>query len=316
MPSPDGAVAVTGAAGYLGGRVVAALGSAARALVRAPVPWLSERRQVPCDLLAAPGTVTAALEGAQAVIHLAGHNEVVAGQDPDRAVAETVAMAESVLAAAEAAGVARVVYVSTIHVYGEQLRPGARLDEHLAVAPVSAYARARATCEDVVRSSAAVDGVVLRLSNAVGAPADPSVDRWTLVASDLCRSAVLDRTMTLRSSGQQCRDFIVLDDACRLTLATLDEGVPAGTYNLASGRPATVRSLAELVQDRVEALCGWRPRLDAPTPVGQADEPYVIGTDGLGRFGLTARLPLEEGVDEIIDHCKKHEGALRSGATR
>jgi len=316
MPSPDGPIAVSGAAGYLGGRVVAALGTSARALLRTPVPWLPAHLQVTCDLLRPADDIARSLEGASTAIHLAGHNEVVAAEDPERALTETVAMADSLRSAAVAVGIRRIVYVSTVHVYGDQLRPGALVHEGLEARPTSAYARARATCEDVLRADAAVECVVLRLSNAVGAPADPSVDRWTLVASDLCRQAVLDRTMVLRSTGQQWRDFIVLEDACRLVLATLQDRVAPGTYNLASGRPATVRSLAELIQDRVERMCGWRPGLEGPAPVGEPDEPYVIGTDGLGSLGLRAELPLEEGVDEIIDHCIKHEAALRGGAGR
>ncbi len=36
-------------------------------------------------------------------------------------------------------------------------------------------------------------GIVLRLSNALGAPADPGVNAWTLIANDLCRQAAQQR---------------------------------------------------------------------------------------------------------------------------
>src|SRR5690606_29215870 len=125
MPSADGSVAITGAAGYLGGRTASLLGSSARALVRNPVGWLPQGVQVPVDLLGPAPDLALALAGAGSVVHLAGHNEVIASQDPGRAVSETVAMAEAVLAAARQQGVTRIVYVSTIHVYGEHLVPGA-----------------------------------------------------------------------------------------------------------------------------------------------------------------------------------------------
>ena len=313
MPtSADAQVAVTGAAGYVGGRVATALGEAARAMVRSQVPWLPPRQQVECDLLGPVAPIASALAGASAVVHLAGHNEVITAADPDRAVDETVAMAEAVRAAARAAGVRRVVYVSSVHVYGEHMAPGALLHEDLGPAPTSAYARARHRCEELLVADGALEVVVLRLTNAVGAPADPTIDRWTLVASDLCRAAVLDRTMVLRSTGQQWRDFIALEDACRLLLGTLTDEVPPGTYNLASGRPSTVRSLAELIQDRVELACGWRPALEGPVPTGEPDEPYTVSTERLATFGLQAELPLEDAVDDLVDHCIKHEAVLRT----
>lgn len=311
MPPPDGSVVVTGAAGYLGGRVASALGTAARAIVRNPVPWLPEPVQVACDLLGPSDRIVSAMAGASAIVHLAGHNEVLAAAEPDRGVAETVAMAEAVLTAARRVGVERIIYVSTIHVYGEQLRPGATVDETAPSAPTSAYARARLLCEEVFHSDPAVGAVVLRLSNAVGAPADPTVDRWTLVASDLCRQGVLDRQLVLRSTGLQWRDFITLEDACRMVVEAMDHHVEPGIYNLTAGRACTVRALAELIQDRVEHSRGWRPALHGPAPDGPPDEPYTISAERLASQGVKARVPLVEGIDEIIEHCVKHEAVLR-----
>jgi len=49
----------------------------------------------------------------------------------------------------------------------------------------------------------------------------------------------------------------------------------------------------------------------APAPDGPPDAPYTIDPSKLAACGLRAELTLEEGVDEIIDHCVKHEAALR-----
>ena len=84
---------MTGAGGYLGGRLVAGLAAAdtpPRALVRSRLPWLATPDQHVVDLLEPVDVVATALEGCDAVVHLAGHNEVVAARDPDRALAETV----------------------------------------------------------------------------------------------------------------------------------------------------------------------------------------------------------------------------------
>src|SRR3546814_15669025 len=63
-----------------------------------------------------------------------------------------------------------------------------------------------------------------------------------------------------------------LADVVRAIAASTDPAkVPAGTYNLASGTSTTVRELAELVQDRVEARTGKRPTLKAPEPDGPGD---------------------------------------------
>jgi UDP-glucose 4-epimerase len=299
------ALAVTGAGGYLGSRLVADLAGGpapVRALVRSHLPWLATADQHVVELLDPTAGIAESFAGIDTVVHLAGHNEVVAAQDPDRALAETALAGRHVVEAARAAGVGRIVFVSTIHVYGDRLAPAATVDETVAPAPHGAYAVARLAVEHLVADGP--DPVVLRLSNAVGAPAHPEVDRWTLVAADLCRSAATTGALTLRSTGQQWRDFIGLADVVEAITAAGDPAlVPRGTYNLVSGRSTTVRALAELVQDRFEAITGTRPPLHAPAAVDPDPLPYHLDPARLAAVGVRARQPLADSIDEIIELC-------------
>src|SRR5439155_766032 len=210
--------------------------------------------------------VTELVTGAHAVVHLAGANEVMVAHDPDRALADTVAAARHVAEACADAGVGRLVFVSTVHVYGRALAPGATVTEDDLPAPLSTYAIARLAAEHVV-TAALPETVVLRLTNGVGRPSAPEVERWSLVANDVFRQAATTGALRLRTDGMQWRDFVALDDVCRVVAAALDPfAVPAGTYNLGSGAALTVRDLAELVQQAVESATGTRPPLSSPAP--------------------------------------------------
>ncbi|MDE0804045.1 MAG: NAD(P)-dependent oxidoreductase [Acidimicrobiales bacterium] len=312
MTTADQRIIVTGAGGYLGGRVSAELDGRVAAIVRRSVPWLPSDAQTVGDLLEPDDDLLDAFADASAVIHLAGHNEVLARTEPDRARDETVAATQTVIDAAQANGIRRVVYVSTIHVYGEHLVPGATIDERTEAAPVSAYAEARAACESLLLDASALDPVVLRLSNAVGAPADPSVDRWTLVASELSRDAVLDQTMVLRSPGLQTRDFITVSDASRIAVESCAGTVPGGVYNLASGHSISIRDLAHVIGDRVEERYGHRPTLEAPPADDEPEEPYTFDVSALAAHGIRAEQPIRVGIDELIDHCRKHRTQLHA----
>jgi UDP-glucose 4-epimerase len=306
MTTGDTSVVVTGASGFVGSRLVDALGSArTRPIVRKAAPWLADS-QVEADLLDPSVDLVDLMGGAAAVVHLAGQNEVVAATDPDRALADSVVMTRRVADAAARARVKRLIYVSTVHVYGAQMQPGAVLDERQVPEPRSVYAVARLASEHLAASAAAgdVDVAVLRLTNAVGAPADPGVDRWTLVAADLCREATVHGTLTLRSSGQQWRDFVSLTDVCRtLAGAAIGPTPLVGTFNLASGTSTTVRGLAELIADRHEAHTGTRPVLQAPDPDGPDPLPYHVSTERLAAEGWRLDTPLARAVDELVELC-------------
>lgn len=294
---------MTGAAGYLGSRLCAWLKASGdvdvRALVRREVPWVAAE-QVVADLCR--DDLRPALDGVDAVVHLAGANEAAA--DPDAALASTVVAARRV---ADAAAGRRVVHVSTVHVYGAAMSDGATVDEQTLPAPRHPYAVARLASEHLL---AGPNTVVLRLTNAVGAPLDPRIDRWTLVANDLCRQAAVDGALRLRTHGLQWRDFVHLDDACRIIAAAVDR-LPAGTYDLGRGEPMTVRALAVFVQDAFERLTGARPPLRAPRPPERAPLPVTVSVARLAALGLRAELPIELAIDETARFCLDHRTVLR-----
>jgi UDP-glucose 4-epimerase len=315
-PPPAGSVAVVGAGGYVGGRLVEHLsrnGVAVRSLTRRPRAWL-DGGTVTVDLLAASSTeLDDALGGATTVVHLAGHDEVVAARQPERALVETVTMTQRLAEAARRTGVQRVVHLSTVHVYGAQLRPGAHVSEATIPEPRAPYALARLTSEHLLKGilGDTAEVVSLRLTNSVGAPTSPDVDRWTLLVNDLCRQVVRIGTMTLKTSGQQARDWVSLADVCSaIAAAAQPHRLPAGTYNLGSGRSASVRDVAELVGDAWASVTGERPTLVAPEAEGPDPEPYRVDVSLLAAHGITSDTPLVTAIEEVVRFCEGHRQAL------
>jgi UDP-glucose 4-epimerase len=265
------------------------------------------------DLANEPERLRDAVDGAKAVVHLAGVNEAVAAAEPDRALADTLVTARRVGATCTAAGVGRIVYPSTVHVYGAALVPGATVTEDTVPQPRSVYAVARLAAEHLI-AGAGIDAVVVRLTNGVGAPVAPQVDRWSLVANDLCRQAVTDGELRLRTDGLQWRDFVALDDVCRVLGNAVDPvRVAPGTYNFGSGEPCTVRSLAELVADVMDEETGVKPAVHAPEPSGEPIAPYVVSSRRLDALGLRADVPLRAAIEQTVRFCLTHRNELGRG---
>lgn len=308
-------VAITGGGGYLGSRLAGLLAEqprvTVRALVRQPEPLPSAVSQMTADLLAPGATLDELCDGADTIVHLAGPNEVAAARDPEGTIIDVVRGTHHVATAANRLGVRRAVYVSTVHVYGARLRPGATVSEETPCEPRSPYAISRLVGEQLLASSGPPDLVILRLTNSVGAPASTAVERWSLVANDLCRQGAIEGVLRLRTSGTQWRDFVPLTDVVRVIGACAKPGtVACGTYNLGSGVPMTVRSLAGAIQQAFVAAGAPRPPLDAPDPEPDPPGPYRISVDRLLDAGLHVEGHVANALLETVKFCLEHRREL------
>jgi UDP-glucose 4-epimerase len=306
---------VTGASGFVGGRLVQRLSALpdveVTALVRQLVPWLPASVQRLGDLDSAESAASC-FEGAESVIHLAGPNEVAMARVPD-ALGAVLALGRAVADGCVLAGIGRVVYLSTIQVYGEALAAGAVVDEACRPEPNSVYGAARLGSEQLLATTAE-DGAslaIFRLTNSVGAPADARVDRWTLVVNDLCRQAVLAGEIRLRSSGRQWRDFVALDDVCFVLAEAAAPGSPlGGTYNLGSGSSTTILDVAALVQASARrAGLGDLPVHAAPAS-GPPEAAYTVAVDRLRAAGSWPATPIGRAVDQVMVFCVANAPAL------
>jgi UDP-glucose 4-epimerase len=239
----------------------------------------------------------------EAVVHLAGANEVHAATDPDAALVGTVVGTRRLVDAAAEAGVKTFVYLSTMHVYGDALMPGAEITEETLPRPRTVYGIARLAAEHLAQSGRDLDVVVLRLANAIGAPAHPEVDRWTPVTNDLCRQLATTGELELRSDGTQWRDFTPLGAVCELLVGAARGKLPPGTYNVASGVPTTIRALAERVQEVAHRCTGRRPPLHIPPASSQPPAPYVVNVDKLSSAGYRMPANVEDAIEETLRFC-------------
>lgn len=144
-------LAVTGAGGFIGTGLVAEL-------ERRGLPW----RRIDRTMLEHGDGLSAALAGCGAIIHLAGlaHRDG-AGAPPESEFRRVNGELPVVLArAAVAAGLRRMVFVSTIFVAGSG--GGELLSPQAPARPEGAYARAKAEAEAGLREVSGIEMVILR----------------------------------------------------------------------------------------------------------------------------------------------------------
>ena len=288
-----GLAVVSGAAGFVGRSLCAqfaATGRPCRGIVRMQVPGRSTRGQWVAvgDLATTPeDRLATAVEGAFAVVHLAGRAHVFRETAPDAAAAyhaANVVATERLAIAAARAGVQRFVLASTIKVHGEASTPERPLRADDPCAPQDAYARSKADAERALAAACAGTSmvpVILRLPLVYG----PGVKGNFLTLLDaVARCAPLP----LRSIDNR-RDLLYVGNLVSAIASLLDlPEPPRGAWLVADGEPVSTPDLVR----RLAAALGVAPRLLA-VPVPLLD----VAARLAGRRALLRRVATSLAVD-------------------
>jgi dihydroflavonol-4-reductase len=154
----DDRVLVTGASGFVGSAVVAALlaqGKSVRALVRATSPLANLPRtgvEIVQGDLRDPAAMAAAMLDVRYLFHVAADYRLWA-RDPGEIMTANVEGTRNVMQAASQAGVARIVYTSSVATLA--LREGAAADESVGLTEsqaIGAYKRSKIAAERLVEA--------------------------------------------------------------------------------------------------------------------------------------------------------------------
>jgi nucleoside-diphosphate-sugar epimerase len=217
-----------------------------------------------------------------ALIHLAAMVSVPACEaDPVGAQAVNVdgalAVCTEVIDWAERSGVrARLVYVSTGHVYARQV-VGARVAESDPLEPRSVYALSKLHAETELTALAEARGVPLVVARVFGlaGPGQPA----QYVLPGLIRR-VLDGDIDGIPGLEHVRDYLDTRDVCEdlLYLAEMRLRVGSTITNVCSGEGVSVRSLMSLVAEVADAEVTPSDVQQVEAVPGRADDvPWIVG---------------------------------------
>lgn len=313
-------VVVTGGSGYLGAyisRRFADRGDEVVAVSRADHALANELSGNVGNLVA--DVVTDPLEdvvsGAHLVIHAAGFNAPSADADPARALLVNGFGTRRILEACAKRRVPRVIYVSTMHVYGSA---SGRLDEAVAPRPVTDYGISKLAGEGYCHEALAkwgVETLVLRPANGFGVPLTSDADCWGLAIPDFCRQAFATGEIVLATPGTQHRVFMTLDDISRavalLSNTTAPCGITESIYNVGSGVSLSIRAIANLVAEECTRVLGRVVSVRVPLDSGGVFEPPELDYDfsRLHALGFVPTVDLRSTIAEMAEYV--HQGHVR-----
>lgn len=306
-------VLISGGFGFVGGRLAQYLHRMGHQVVlgsrtvRSSPAWLREAEVVEMDWNDHDG-LAGICRGVDVVIHAAGMNAQDSFSDPAKALAFNGVATALLLSAAIRQQVKRFIYLSTAHVYGSPLQ--GTITEETCPRNPHPYATSHLAGELAILYATQcrqIDGIVLRLSNVFGAPTHAEVNCWMLLANDLCRQAVETAQMVLNTTGKQLRDFVPMKSVCEIFSNLMIRDEPwniNSAINVGSGSAMSVRSMAELIQQRCLNVIDFQPKIHGRI-LGDEDTSMNLEfrTTKLAEMVAAPSIDMECEIDDLLRFC-------------
>lgn len=261
-------VLISGGSGYLAGRIAAELIKighevklASRSGFESTPPALQSAIQKQIDWDDTP-SVLDLVAGQDAVIHAAGLDSASSDKDPTLAFAVNASFPERLAMLSKEVGVKVFVYLSTIHVYSEEL--DGEYNESSIVHNSHPYASSHAAGEKLVSNLASDSFQVinLRLANVFGAPVSRFGKSEKLVTHDFVIQAVRTGKIVVSAPPATQRNFVPASYVCELLAALLTKPRPkdqSQTINVSSDKNMTLYDLATEISSRTQTVPGNEP---------------------------------------------------------
>jgi UDP-glucose 4-epimerase len=306
---------VTGGCGFIGSHVVDRLVEAGHEVVvvdTAPghlragtLNAAAEYRQA--DILDLAG-LTAAMEGGEAVFHLAAAADVEqVTADPVRALRLNVEGTGTTLEAARRLGMNRFVLASTVWVYGAAHTDGgdAELTEetpfdlrrsgHL-------YVATKLAAEMAVQSYRELYGqhfTILRY----GIPYGPRM-RDALVIAKFVQAALAGQPITIAGEGRQTRNYVYVQDLAAAHVLALSPAAEDETIALEGTTPISVREIA----DTVDGLLGPITIRQIPARAADYAGTRISNAKAKRLLGWSPTTGFTEGVRRYVEWYRAETG--------
>lgn len=217
---------------------------------------------------------------------------------PSQNVERNIAMTTAVCELGRRGGFRRLVHCSSSEVYGTA--QSVPMDEQHPLRPRTPYAAAKAATDFTALSYATtfgLDVVVVRPFNTYGERQNDAAYAGLIPA--VVRAVKQGVAVTIHGDGQQTRDMSYVGDTARgIALAAADAGARGKTFNLGTGREATVNEMVRLLLDALGRPD--HPVVNGPPRAGDVRRLLADTARARRELNFRPQTPLSEGLKRTV----------------
>jgi len=311
-------ILVTGGAGFIGSHLVDGLLAAGHSVVVIDNESTGSRGNVDAgaDFVRGDVRVDDDLRQAfdpvpDAVFHIAGQASIrLAYADPGEDLGVNVGGTIKVLEHCLNLGVPRLVFASSMTVYGNPVR--VPTPETEPPAPVSFYGITKYAAERYVHLTGARTDLehglavtCLRMFNVYG-PRQSLSNPYQGVLAIFLGNLLRGEPITIHGDGEQSRDFVYVGDVVRAWMSVLEDSQSVGkVLNLGSGTPTSVNALCDSILDQFGHTRTTHPVISAGPQQGDVRSSAADITAIRETLDWTPRVYFAEGLQETVAWARR-----------
>ena len=305
-------VLITGGFGLLGGRLGQYLSGEYNVILASRtdqvVPdWLPLSKTIKIDWESERSLLNAC-KSVDIIIHASGLNAQECDDNPEKALLVNGTYTQRLVNASVKQDVKKIIYLSTAHVYSKNLT--GVVTEYMPVTKEHPYAKSHIAGEMAILSATNqgdIGGVVVRIANAFGRPVNKEVNCWMLLVNDLCRQAVVKKSLTLYSNSKIVRDFVTISDFCSVIGFLIEDNntSPGHIINIGSGKSCTIGEMATKIQSNCLNILGFEPPIIFKKKSSINKSSFDFQTNYLDSIGFKFVNDFDEEIKKMIYFCKE-----------
>ena len=245
-------------------------------------------------------TVREAMQGVNAVIHMAALRITACAAEPREAFDTMCAGTFNVVDEARRAGVEKVLAASSASIYGLAEHFPTREDHH----PYNDdtwYGASKTMLEGLLRSYESMYGlpyVAMRYFNVYG----PRMDihgKYTEVLIRWMERIAAGRPPIIFGDGLQTMDFVYIDDIARANALALASDASGEIFNVARGEETSLRDLANTLLKIMDSDLAIE--FAAERSINPVSRRLADTSKAQRMLGFRAEVSLEEGLDRLVN---------------
>jgi dTDP-glucose 4,6-dehydratase len=247
-----------------------------------------------------------AMKGVDFVFHVAAIVPVHESRDlPYLSIQVNTVGTFNVAWSAVQAGVKKLLYTSTCHVYGNQPESQLPIKEETVPNPLDIYSATKYAGEVLLKQFVNIDGIEIIITRAFNKYGPNQVGDWLFPRTI---KKVLTQNKIKVGNSNSTRDYSYIEDVVQGYILALEKGKNGDIFNLGSGKESSVKKVVE----KIVEISGRDVSLEWET-FRTVDILRSFGdcTKAKKVLGWEAKTSLDEGIRKTVEWWKQHPELLK-----